>query len=97
MCRLLLFKHFLWLGLLASTGWVNAGNPLVPGKGISDPHITIHDGRAYLFAGHDPGLNDWWVWSSADLVNWKHESTLLPETMFMGKKETSCWASFGAI
>jgi arabinoxylan arabinofuranohydrolase len=98
------FRHCLWLGLLASAGWVSAGNPLVPGKGISDPHITVHGDRAYLFAGHDPELNDWWVWSSGDLVNWRLESTLDPKTTFttpwcaaVDPARHACWASFGTF
>jgi len=75
-----------------------AGNPLLPDMGVSDPHVTIHGDRAYLFAGHDPLLADWWVWSSTDLVNWKQESVLRPEETFIAKPfEKGCWASFGAF
>lgn len=74
------------------------GNPLVPGKGLADPHITIHGDHAYLFSGHDPNLAEWWVWGSADLVNWQMESVLRPEDTFIGKPyEGGCWASFGTF
>ena len=99
MLRHSLLAKCLWAGLFATIPCcVLAGNPLVPGMGVSDPHITTHGDGAYLFAGHDPMLADWWVWSSADRVNWKQESVLRPEETFIVKPfEKGCWASFGAF
>ena len=75
-------------------------NPIIPGCGVADPHIRIDNDRAYLYAGHDksPGhtkfvMEDWWVWSSPDLVNWKHEGTLCPEDTYIGKPFDQCWAT----
>ena len=79
-----------------------AGNPLLAGKGLTDPHVTIHGERAYLFGTHDDSpenktfvMKDWWVWSSLDLVHWTHESTLRPEDTFLGTPFSDCWATFG--
>lgn len=80
-----------------------AGNPLMPGIGLTDPHISIYGGRAYMYATHDFSpdtrdfmMKDWWVWSSADLVHWKQEGTLKPEDTFLKRPFDECWATFGA-
>ena len=84
--RHLALKSCVGASLLALAGSsALAGNPLIPGLGVSDPHITVRGDRAYLFAGHDPALADWWVWSTSDLVNWKRESVLRPEDTFIAK------------
>jgi hypothetical protein len=79
-----------------------AGNPIVDGKGMADPHAVIYGDRVWVYAGHDAEakattfvMKDWWVWSSADLVNWRQEGTLRPEQTFIGKPFDSCWAGFG--
>lgn len=82
------------LGLAASSlaaaekpgaSWI--GNPIVPGLGLADPHAVVYGDRVYVYAGHDFSatnttfvMKEWWVWSSADLVNWKQEGTLKPES-----------------
>jgi len=80
-----------------------AGNPIVPGTGLADPHVTIYGDRAYLYATHDVSadtkkfvMTNWWVWSSVDLVNWKQEGTLNPEDTFLHRPFAECWATFGA-
>jgi beta-xylosidase len=76
-----------------------SGNPIVPGKGLCDPHIRIYDDVAYLYATHDKSpeckrftMEDWWIWSSRDLVTWKHECTIQPEETYFRKPDASCWA-----
>lgn len=76
-----------------------SGNPLLPGIGLCDPHVRIFDDKAYLYATHDRGpdnttfaMDDWWIWSSDDLVKWQHESTILPEQTYYGRRDASCWA-----
>lgn len=73
-------------------------NPIIPSRGVCDPHIHIFQGRAYLYASHDFSrdntlwhMQDWQIWSSANLVDWRLESTLRPEDLYMGKSE-QCWA-----
>lgn len=79
---------------------VLAKNPIIANKGANDPHIRIIDGKAYLSASHDKSIDskkfimeDWWLWSSDDLVNWKLEYTLKPEETFIGEPFNRCWAT----
>ncbi len=76
-----------------------SGNPIIPGRGVCDPHIRIFNDRAYLYATHDKEagstdfvMEDWWVWSSPDLVDWVHECTIQPEQTYYGRPDRSCWA-----
>ena len=78
---------------------LSARNPIVSDKGLCDPHIHIFNGKAYCYATHDKSkdnhsfiMEDWWIWSSDDLVNWKHETTISPEQTYIGKDFRSCWA-----
>ena len=73
-------------------------NPLIFRKGVCDPHIHIFEGKAYLYATHDaPGytegfcMEDWQIWSSEDLIDWKLERTVYPEEFYCGKLD-QCWA-----
>ena len=77
----------------------HSGNPILPGKGVCDPHVRIHDGRAYLYATHDRApentqflMDDWWIWSTPDLINWTHECTVRPEETYHRAAYDSCWA-----
>ena len=70
---------------------------------MCDAHGVVYGDRIYLYATHDfsPGnkrfvMKDWWIWSSADLVNWKQEGMLKPEETFLKQPSDSCWATFGA-
>ena len=38
-------------------------------------------------------MEDWWLWSSDDLVSWKPEYTLKPEETYIGKPFEGCWAT----
>ena len=38
-------------------------------------------------------MEDWWLWSSDDLVNWELEYTLEPEETYIGKPFDQCWAT----
>lgn len=85
--------------LIATTG-LFAQNPIVPNKGLNDPHIHIFKDTAYVYASHDKSIannefimEDWWVWSSPDLVNWTQAGTLKPEDTYIGKDFSSCWAT----
>ncbi len=72
---------------------------LFPSQGLTDPHVWIKDGRIYLFAGHDVlddfqntwAIDSWQIWSSADLKEWRYESTIEPKDTYIGDKP-SCWA-----
>ena len=82
---------------------LNAQNPIVANKGLNDPHIHIFNDTAYVYASHDKSIqndkfimNDWWIWSSPDLVNWKKRSVLKPEDTYIGKPFSRCWATDAA-
>lgn len=86
--------------ILLITTMICAQNPIVPNKGLNDPHIHIFNDTAYVYASHDTSIEnkkfvmeDWWIWSSPDLVSWKKESVLKPEDTYIGKPFTSCWAT----
>lgn len=73
-------------------------NPLIFRKGVCDPHIHIFEGKAYLYATHDaPGyednfhMDDWLIYSSENLIDWKQEATIHPEDFYCGALN-QCWA-----
>lgn len=77
------------------------GNPIVPYVGMADPHIFIFNGKPYLYSTRDIDslktkgkfvMPDWHIWSTNDLLHWKHERTILPTETYMGKS-TDCWAT----
>lgn len=77
-------------GILPIISW--GQNPIVPNKGLNDPHVHIFNDTAYVYASHDKSIEnkrfimeDWWVWSSPDLVNWTYRNTLTPEETYIGK------------
>ena len=77
-----------------------AQNPILPGKGVCDPQMRIYNNKAYLYATHDSAaksktfiMNDWWIWSSSDLLNWKYEASLKPEDTYYKKATNQCWAT----
>ena len=78
-------------------------NPIVPNVGLNDPHIHVFNDTAYVYASHDKSINndkfimeDWWVWSSSDLVNWTKRSVLNPKDTYIGKDFSRCWATDAA-
>lgn len=75
-------------------------NPIVPNKGLNDPHIHIFNDTAYVYASHDKSIDnkgfimeDWWIWSSPDLVNWTERATLNPKDTYIRENFTGCWAT----
>ena len=80
-----------------------SGNPILQGLGVCDPHVRIFNDKAYLYATHDRAadsadfvMEEWWVWSSLDLVHWTHECSLRPEDTYIGRGFRSCWATDAA-
>ncbi|MEM7473524.1 MAG: family 43 glycosylhydrolase [Planctomycetota bacterium] len=86
--------------LVASTSLsLFAGNPIVPDVGMADPHCYVFEGKVYLFSTRDLDANqkkftapDWNIWSSEDLVHWKHERTITPSETYIGVGG-KCWAT----
>lgn len=73
-------------------------NPIIFRQGICDPHVHIFNDKVYLYATHDsPGyeegfhMEDWHIWSSEDLIEWKQEAVLHPEDFYCGALD-QCWA-----
>lgn len=92
----------LFVASLLSTP-VFAENPIVPAVGLNDPHVRIFNDKAYLYATHDKSIEnesfimeDWWIWSSDDLVTWKLESVLDPADTYLGAGFQSAWATDAA-
>ena len=91
-------QYTLLLIVFLSVGF--SKNPIIPNKGANDPHIRIFNGKAYLSASHDKSIDskafsmdDWWMWSSDNLVDWKLESVLKPEDTYIDKPFSGCWAT----
>ncbi|WP_435207599.1 family 43 glycosylhydrolase [Micromonospora sp. bgisy143] len=72
-----------------------ADNPIVQHIYTADPAPLVHNGRVYLYTGHDEDgstyftMKDWRVWSSADMVNWTDHGSPLSVATFS-------WASANA-
>lgn len=86
------------LYFLFVSGIVPAQNPIL--KGYADPHMKIWNGKMYISAGKDKSpetkgfsMPYWSIFSTNDLVNWKHERDILPEETFIGKGSNKCWAT----
>ena len=101
---LLQFYSVVFYGQLKNKATFSAyknGNPMVPYVGMADPHLFIFGGKAYLYATRDVDsiqtknkfvMPDWHIWSSDDLIHWKHERTIYPTETFMGASN-DCWAT----
>lgn len=75
-----------------------ASNPIVKGKGYGDPHIKIFNDTVYIYVSHDIDpyagtfvMQDWYVLTSTDMVNWKDKCVLKAENTYVGKND-NCWA-----
>jgi len=76
-------------------------NPVLPvHEGITDPHIRVYDGVAYMSCCHDHSIESEWfhidhwaMYSSPDLVNWTLEYDLQPEETYIGRPYEQCWAT----
>lgn len=75
-------------------------NPVITHKYTADPAAIVHNGRVYMYSGHDeapPGteqyvMNEWLCFSSDDMVNWTEHPVPLRYTDFSWVKE-GAWAS----
>ena len=72
-----------------------ADNPIVQHIYTADPAPMVHNGRVYLYTGHDEDgstnftMREWRVWSSADMVNWTDHGSPMSLATFS-------WASSNA-
>lgn len=76
------------------------GNPVIKERFSADPAALVHDGKAYLYVGHDSaGVNsnfydlpEWNIYSSTDMETWTLEGAV-PRTIFEWGSGNSAWAS----
>lgn len=80
-----------------------AQNPILQGKGVSDPHVRVFKDTIFLYSGHDSSpkdktwvMKDWRVFSSTDLMNWSLKKTISPKDNYMNDNSSDCWASDAA-
>ncbi|MGM1064810.1 glycoside hydrolase family 43 protein [Saccharothrix sp. Mg75] len=74
-----------------------ADNPIVQHVYTADPAPLVHNGRLYLYTGHDEDgatyftMKDWRVWSTTDMVNWTdHGSPMSLSTFSWASRDA--WA-----
>jgi beta-xylosidase len=78
---------------------LNPGNPVIRHKFTGDPAALVYKDSVYLYAGHDECsekgnfyvMNEWLVFSSADLVHWKEHNPLSVKAFSWAKGDA--WAS----
>lgn len=74
-------------------------NPIISDKFTADPAPMVHDGRLYLYVGHDEAgegemfrITEWLLYSTDDLVTWRdHGPVLQPEDFSWASRDA--WAS----
>ncbi|MFI6162426.1 family 43 glycosylhydrolase [Micromonospora haikouensis] len=75
----------------------HADNPIVQTIYTADPAPLVHNGRVYLYTGHDEDgstyftMKDWRVFSSADMVNWTDHGSPMSLATFAWA-ESDAWA-----
>lgn len=85
----------LFFGVL---GCLNAQNPIVQTMYTADPAPMVHNGRLYLYTSHDEDnsswfvMNDWKLYTTADMVNWTDHGTVLSYDDFEWAKGDA-WAA----
>ncbi|GAA4097618.1 glycoside hydrolase family 43 protein [Actinomadura miaoliensis] len=80
-----------------SPGVARADNPIIQTIYTADPAPLVHNGRVYLYTGHDEDgstyftMKEWRVWSSSDMVNWTDHGSPLSLSTF-GWASADAWA-----
>ncbi len=77
-----------------------AQNPMVHYSYTPDPAPYVHDGKVYVFTGHDEDdatyflMKDWQVFSTEDMVNWTYLGTQMSTATFeWAQQGDNAWAS----
>ncbi|GIF63883.1 hypothetical protein Ais01nite_19180 [Asanoa ishikariensis] len=74
-----------------------ADNPIIQTIYTADPAPIVHNGRVYLYTGHDEDgstyftMKEWRVYSSADMVNWTDHGSPLNLASFAWA-DANAWA-----
>lgn len=76
-----------------------AGNPIITNKFTADPAPMVHDGRLYLYVGHDEAkgeelfnITEWLCYSTEDMQTWTDHGYVLKPTDFTWGV-SDAWAS----
>ncbi|MEV0718394.1 family 43 glycosylhydrolase [Asanoa sp. NPDC050611] len=75
----------------------HADNPIVQTIYTADPAPLVHNGRVYLYTGHDEDgstwftMREWRVYSSSDMVNWTDHGSPLNLASFAWA-DANAWA-----
>lgn len=85
---------------LALPHLLRAANPIITDVYTADPAALVHDGRVYLYTGHDEApvgkteyvMRHWLCFSSDNLVDWKPEGSPLSLASFAWAKKDA-WAA----
>lgn len=92
-------KNFAYTALLAF-GLASGQNPIIKDVYTADAAAMVHKDSVYLYVGHDEApndfnfykMNEWLVYSSADMKHWKSHPIPLKTTDFKWAKGDA-WAS----
>lgn len=86
--------------------FIYEGNPLIRDKFTADPATLVHDGRLYVYVGHDEyyegqdsasggkefNITEWLCYSTEDMKTWTDHGVVLKPTDFVWA-EGEAWAS----
>ncbi|WP_306748262.1 glycoside hydrolase family 43 protein [Saccharothrix yanglingensis] len=78
-------------------GAARADNPVVQHIYTADPAPLVHNGRLYLYTGHDEDgatyftMKEWRTWSTTDMVNWTDHGSPMSLSTFSWAK-ADAWA-----
>lgn len=98
-------KLFLLTALLATTGAMNAQNPIIHDQFTADPTAKVFEGKMYMYPSHDipspiDRLKEWFcmadyhVFSSENLVDWTDHGVILSQenVPWVAPDSYSMWA-----
>ncbi|WP_111978694.1 glycoside hydrolase family 43 protein [Algibacillus agarilyticus] len=93
-------KRLALAATLMTTLNVSAKNPIVDNVFTADPAAMVHDGKVYLYTGHDESpsnnvffqMHDWLLFSSEDMVNWTQHGSIMRADDFKWAKGEA-WAA----
>ncbi|SFM24284.1 LPXTG-motif cell wall anchor domain-containing protein [Gracilibacillus orientalis] len=85
---------------MVATTFVHADNPIIKDEFSADPAAITHDGKVYLYTGHDEAetsgndyvLKEWSIYSSENLKDWELEGRV-PRGIFDWAVNDTAWAS----
>ena len=86
------------LALMCAFTTLFGQNPIVQTCYTADPAPMVDGDRLYVYIDRDEGpdwyvMNEWRVYSTADMVNWTDHGACLPLTTFTWAKAGTAWAS----